>query len=248
MQYLIGSVIGLSSIFSVLAATPAKVDIYTEHFPPYQIEQKNGSITGLATDIVRLIMWEAELGYQIYMVPWTRAKAFSEKSPYSLLYSIARTEQREENHVWIAPLCQLKIAFYKRADIANEQAWEIWRIKQYVVAVAADQLSENYLKAHGFVADKNILSITNLDRAGELLERGRIDFIFGAESFVDQMAARMGVTEQWDKVLDIPELSKTLYLTANSNAPTEYINRLRAAAERVQMQRKKVDVGCHIDE
>lgn len=248
MQYIIGSVIGIFSVFSALAAAPTKVDIYTEHFPPYQIEQKNGTITGLATDIVRLIMWEAELSYQIYMLPWTRAKAFSKKSPYSLLYSIARTEEREANHIWIAPLCELKVAFYKRADIADQQVWEIWKIKQHVVAVAADQLSENYLKAQGFVADKNMLSVTSFSRAGELLERGRIDFIFGAENFVDRMAARMGLVEQWDKVLEVPELSKTLYLTANPSAPPEYINRLRTAAERVQMQRKKVDVGCPIDE
>ncbi|PCK33198.1 substrate-binding periplasmic protein [Pseudoalteromonas piscicida] len=246
MRYIIGSVIGIFTIFNVLAKTPTKIDIYTEHFPPYQVEHKNGIIGGFASEIVRLIMWEAELSYQIYMLPWARAKSFAARSPYALLYSIARTEQREANHVWIAPLCELKVAFYKRANITPQQDWQIWKIKQHVVAVAADQLSESYLLEQGFVADKNMVSVSSFSRAGELLEKGRIDFIFGAETFVDRMAARMGVAEQWNKVLEIPELSKTLYLTANPSAPEEYITRLKAAANRVLEKRHMVEVGCQV--
>ncbi|MDW7550142.1 substrate-binding periplasmic protein [Pseudoalteromonas peptidolytica] len=246
MQYFIGSVIAIFSAFYTHAGIPKKIDIYTEHFPPYQVKQKNGAIGGFASEIVRLIMWEADLGYQIYMLPWARAKSYASKSPYALLYSLAKTSDREANYTWIAPLCELNVAFYKRADVNTHSQWSIEKIKQHVVAVGADQLSENYLKQRGFNPDNNLVSVSSFNRAGGLLEKGRIDFIFGAENFVERMATRMGARAQWDKVLEVPDLSKTLYLTARKNAPEAYVQKLKKAAAQVLEKRHMTDVGCQV--
>ena len=241
MRYFMGCVIGILSVFSAFAALPSKVDIYTEHFPPYQTKQQNGTIAGYATDIVRLIMWEAQLNYQIFMLPWSRAQRFAEQSRYALLYSLARTEAREQSYIWLTPLCEMHIAFFIRPELdLEEQDWHLNKIKRHTVAVAANQPSEQFLLERGFEPDDNLLSVSSLSQAGELMQRQRIDFIFGAQRFVEQLASSMGVSHSWRKVLVAPTLSKTLYLTAHPSAPEDYVKHLRQAAQRVLPQQENL--------
>lgn len=246
MRYFIGCVIGILSVLSVCSAMPSQIEVYTEHFPPYQTKQQNGVIAGHATELVRLIMRNAKLDYQIFMLPWSRAQWFAEQSKYALLYSLARTQDREQDYIWLAPLCELHIAFFIRPELdLKGEDWHLNKIKRYMVAVAANQPSEQFLLERGFEADDNLVSVSSLSQAGELMQRQRIDFIFGAQRFVEQLAREMGISKSWRKVLVAPTLSKTLYLTAHRHAPLDYIQLLQQAAQHTLKQQQNKELQCN---
>ncbi|WP_440055535.1 substrate-binding periplasmic protein [Pseudoalteromonas sp. T1lg65] len=245
MRYLIWGIIGIMMSFPTKATFPSSIGIYTEFFPPYQVEKNNGLITGFNTNLVRQIMWEADINYKIYMLPWHRAFEFSKQSPYDLLYSVARTAGREHQFQWIAPLCSLSTSFYHNGRTPLPSKITLDSLKDYVIAVPANQPSTAYLKNKGFIEDKNLIIVNSLTQGGGLMEKGRIDFIFGAESFIESMAKRLGMQQQWQKVFEVNELSKQLYLTANLDAPKDYVEKLKAAAEKQRKLSRNQPSRCH---
>ncbi|OHU88004.1 MULTISPECIES: substrate-binding periplasmic protein [Pseudoalteromonas] len=233
MKSLSWAVLGMiSACYS--AFSQEKIDIYTEHFPPYQFLTERGEVAGGATTMVRLLMAQAQIDYQIHVLPWFRAVQQTHESNTALLYSLARSSEREQHYQWIMPLCELKVGFYQRAgSVTPKPHYSLNNLKHYIVGVGAGQPSEEYLKNEGF-KKSNLVSLSSLNQAGGLLEKGRIDFLFGAQSFVEQMAHVMGTEQSWELVLEVPKLSAQLYLAANKNAPKKYVKKLIEAAQTVQ--------------
>ena len=89
----------------------APVHLVTEVFPPYQ-QQSGDELHGWSVDIVRQIMQAAELPYQIDVMPWARAYKTAHSIPDTLIFSLLRTEERENEFAWVAPLCPMRISFY----------------------------------------------------------------------------------------------------------------------------------------
>ncbi|NOU49302.1 transporter substrate-binding domain-containing protein [Pseudoalteromonas sp. JBTF-M23] len=242
MKSLIWALLGIASISNSVSAQ-GKIDIYTEHFPPYQYQGNGGEIDGHATMMVRALMVRTNFDYQIYMLPWHRAKQQFEASPSALIYSIARTAKRERHYHWLMPLCDLKVGFYKRVD--NEQwhtQFSLDSIKNYVVGVGVAQPSLQYLESHGFKKSR-LVTLSSLNQAGGLLEKGRIDFLFGAQSFVEQMSEAMGTQGKWKLVLEVPELTARLYLAAHVDAPSKMLTRLASAA--TEINQLNTASACH---
>ncbi|MBD1584882.1 substrate-binding periplasmic protein [Pseudoalteromonas sp. S16_S37] len=244
MKSLIWAVLGIASISNSVLAQ-GEIDIYTEHFPPYQYLGRDGKIDGYATMMVRTLMTYTNFDYQIYMLPWHRAKQQFEESPSALIYSIARTEQRERQYHWLMPLCDLKVGFYKRLDDGQWQTqFSLDNIKNYVVGVGVAQPSLQYLESHGFKKSR-LVTLSSLNQAGGLLEKGRIDFLFGAQSFVEQMSEAMGTQGKWELVLDIPELTARLYLAAHVDAPSKMLSQLAEAVSEVDKLKLNTATACH---
>ncbi|WP_172971586.1 substrate-binding periplasmic protein [Pseudoalteromonas sp. A25] len=221
------------------------VDIYTEHFPPYQYRDVDGVVVGHATAMVRALMAKAKLDYKIYLLPWHRAKQQFEGSQGALIYSIARTVEREGLYHWLMPLCDLNVGFYKRVEnTQNIASYSLDNLKQYVVGVGVAQPSLEFLRAQGFEDDK-LVTLSSLNQAGGLLEKGRIDYLFGAQSFVEQMSRAMGTQNKWELVLDVPELSAKLYLAAHKNTPKNMLHKLTSAKEKLGEAKQNDKKACH---
>ncbi|CAM3985932.1 substrate-binding periplasmic protein [Pseudoalteromonas byunsanensis] len=227
------------------AYVPDKIDIYTEHFPPYQFLGDRGEVVGRATMMVKLLMVQAQIDYQIHVLPWYRAVQQANESNTALLYSLARSTEREQHYQWIMPLCELKVGFYQRSgSVKPVPHYSLNNLKHYIIGVGTGQPSEQFLQSEGF--DKsNLVSLSNLNQAGGLLEKGRIDFLFGAQSFVEQMAQAMGTEHTWKMVLNVPKLSAQLYLAAHKNAPKSYVEKLKEAAQNVQSAHLNRITTCH---
>ncbi|WP_105168373.1 substrate-binding periplasmic protein [Pseudoalteromonas sp. T1lg23B] len=233
MKSLIWAVLGMISAYCG-AFVPDKIDIYTEHFPPYQFLGERGEVVGRATAMVQLLMAQTQIDYQIHVLPWYRAVQQAHESNTALLYSLARSTDREKHYQWIMPLCELKVGFYQRSgNVTPAPHYSLNNLKHYIVGVGTGQPSEQYLQNEGF-KKSNLVSLSSLNQAGGLLEKGRIDFLFGAQSFVEQMAQAMGTEHKWKLVLSVPTLSAQLYLAAHKNAPKSYVKKLKEAAQAVQ--------------
>lgn len=205
----------------------APVQIYTEEFAPFQFSNKEGDIAGLATDIVVKIFMQANVPFAIQIYPWIRAMQIVEKTSDSFLYSLARTPERENKFIWIAPLCHLEVSFYRLKSRSDIEIKRLDDAKPYVTAVAAGQLSETYLINHGFNTKKNLVVVASHKQSAGMLPKDRIDLIFGANAFIENVQHVFQMDELWQKVYTEPKLSKTMYLAANLTTSTALIERLR---------------------
>ncbi|CAH9067895.1 hypothetical protein PSECIP111951_03932 [Pseudoalteromonas holothuriae] len=243
MRSLIRALLGIASV-GMSALAYSQIDIYTEHFPPYQYEDTEGEMSGRATLMVRALMAQAQLEYQIYMLPWHRAKQQFEHTPNALIYSIARTKIREHQYHWVMPLCELKIGFYKRVDgMVELPHYTADILKHYVIGVAAGQPSLQYLKEESF-EENNLVKLNSLNQAGGMLEKGRVDFLFGAQNFVEQMAMTMGTEDKWELVLEVPKLTARLYLAAQKETNKTLLAKLMLAAIDINKLKLNTTSAC----
>ncbi|MFC0116378.1 substrate-binding periplasmic protein [Pseudoalteromonas xiamenensis] len=218
---------------SATADVKQRLDIYTEEFPPYQTLISPGKVGGVATAMVKEILEEAQLPYQIHLLPWFRSTTNVAKYENSLIYSLARTQEREPSFHWIAPLCSIDVAFYRLTDRDDIVIKTLEDAKKYVVAVAAGQPSESYLLAKGFTLDKNLVVLASHEQGAGMLEKGRIDLLFGAEQFFEGVVTMLQLEGHWQSILKVDELSRRTYLAANINSDPTLIAKLESAYERL---------------
>lgn len=216
------------------ATTPPRVDIYTEEFPPYQTLIAPGKVGGIATNIVEEVMTAAKLPYRIHLLPWFRSTTNVTKYKNSLIYSLARTEERESKFYWIVPLCSIDVSFYRLSERDNVIVNSLEDAKQYVVAVAAGQPSEAFLLHHGFTLDKNLVVLASHEQGAGMLEKGRIDLLFGAEQFFKGVVANLKLEGHWQSIYKVEELSRRTYLAASIESDKDFIAQIEQSYKSIE--------------
>jgi len=196
---MISVLVAMSVGSSCFAASNFK--IMTEEYPPFSYTEK-GKITGLSTEIVVELASRIGHSTDIKSVPWARGYGLVQKKENMILYSMVRSESRENLFKWVGPLAPLNYVFFakKGNDIkldSLEDAKGIGRIGTY-----KDDAAEIYLKANGFTnIDSVVQDKLNLPK----LLSGRIDLWAAGEVQGIQYAKDKGVEDQIEKVLVINE-------------------------------------------
>lgn len=158
------------------AAQEPVVRIVSEHFPPFSYEE-GGAVRGASTEVVRAVMDKAGLRYTIEIVPWTRAFDAARHERNTFIYSVARTEGRESQLLWVGKICARRLALYclkERTDLLGRPLAEL---KASTIAVIQGDASADLLLKLGF-GDRNlhVLRDAGMDLTPNHVLEGRSDF------------------------------------------------------------------------
>ena len=100
----------LTVLLLFLAAVPAwaqSLRIITENSPPLNYTEdgaETGKLIGQAVEIVREIQKRLQDTTAIEVMPWARGYALIQAKPNVMLFSMARTEDREGLFQWVGPV------------------------------------------------------------------------------------------------------------------------------------------------
>jgi polar amino acid transport system substrate-binding protein len=87
----------------LLLASPLagqNLKIVGSEYPPYSYLE-NGRATGLCADIVRALLDDLQLQQEITIAPWARSYKTALEEPNVLLFTVARTVERESLFHWV---------------------------------------------------------------------------------------------------------------------------------------------------
>ena len=132
---------------------------------------------GASTDVVRAVMDEAGLRYTIEVLPWTRAFDAARHERNTFIYSVARTQDREGQLLWVGKICERRLALYclkERTDLLGHALAEL---PASTFAVIQGDASADLLRKLG-VGDRNlhVLRDAGSDLAANQVLEGRSDF------------------------------------------------------------------------
>lgn len=96
---------------AMVKTTPLR--LLTEDYPPITF-QKDGEVTGLATDIVREILSREGTEGKIELLAWDEAYDTALKEPNVVLFSTTRTAKREKLFHWLGPIGSYNDALYAK--------------------------------------------------------------------------------------------------------------------------------------
>lgn len=87
----------------------------TEALPPLNYEQ-DGRVVGFSSELLDLMAKESDIAIHKQLLPWPRAYDMVTRQPNTLIYSLARTPEREAQFQWVGPISPRRIVLYRHAD------------------------------------------------------------------------------------------------------------------------------------
>ena len=154
-----------------------------------------------------------------------------ERSSRALIYSIAKTPQRENRFHWIAPVARFDLSILtlaKRDDIQLDSQLDLHGLS---AAAQRGDIAESWLVTKGLVEGRDLLVCADILCSWQQLKLGTVDIIIEDPKLIKTTAELAGLQAGDIKVVQsIPALSVVAYLAANGNMEPETVQRLQDAA------------------
>lgn len=179
MAYLLLAVLlVLSAVQQSMAANTVRLDqlqYYTENYYPYNY-QKGDTVKGFSADLLRLVLKSsgAQEEPHIHLQPWASSFRMVQTKPGSVLFSVARTPEREEHFHWACPIDEVRFVLVGRRA-SGVVVNSLWDLQKYTIGTITDDVADKLLKSMGLAL--NIESATSIDHNFTRLDNGRIDLL-----------------------------------------------------------------------
>lgn len=206
------------------------LNFVTEEFPPFNYIE-NGTASGLMVDMITSISRKA--GYElprasITFLPWSDAYQTALKDPGTVIFSIAKTPEREELFSWVGPVISSDIALYssRSRNITIDTPDEL---TNYTIGAVIDDVALDYLVDAGVQKDA---VVTGKDPHTLLtyLDDGTIDlFAYGdiaAEYHIRNITGKSGFYKIVTRIGTYP-----VYIGFNRGTSPDVVNAFRMAFE-----------------
>ncbi|WP_168188115.1 ABC transporter substrate-binding protein [Hahella sp. CCB-MM4] len=215
-------------------AQSEQLDIYTENYPPYNF-LVNDQLTGFSTEIVREILYRIHLpNKEISVLPWARAYNYLKNRDNVMLFTTARTAQRQYLFKWVGPIASREVYLYKLKKSAKVVVDSFEDAKKYMTTAVRDSATANQLMAMGFREGKNLELIHNEDLSFA-------KFIYGRAQLINKVPMAMAMElKKYDMTMDqviplIPLDTGTFYYLAFSlGTDDEIIREWQAALDEMK--------------
>ncbi|MDD2649840.1 MAG: ABC transporter substrate-binding protein [Candidatus Cloacimonadales bacterium] len=222
-------ILALISIISVVTLS-AQLTIYCEDDPPYQIINKDGSLSGLTVEVCMEIQKRVGNTDKIQVVPWARGLNEINTKPNTILFSMSRTAERNPLYKWVGPVKESVYALYVKADskISINDIEEAKKLKG--IGVYNQDIRDQYLTSQGFT---NLERVTDKNVNIKKVMTGRL------EAFADsEESYRANTVEAGYKESDVKQLfvfMKTqLYIAMSKETPDETVTKWNGALEEMK--------------
>lgn len=229
-------------LFACMAvACRAAEDIvaYTEDFPPYNFLDGEGRPAGFSVELLAVLMKEAGLGYRIELVPWARAVQSVRRTPDSLLFTTARTPEREGWFDWVGPFAARRtvlVGLHGGIQPANLDA-----VRRQRVAVINGDAGMEFLLSNGFAIGLNVLPVSRRNDLPRFLFSGQADFVAANPAMLRAVAARAGFQAGLlEDRITLVEMPAGFYFALSKQTRPALRERIEAAFKRLR-ERGEID-------
>jgi len=124
--FILTVMLNFSNVFAL------ELQIVSDPFPPLGYESKDGEIVGLTVNVIRALLEETEIKGKFGMLPWARAYHIAKTQENILIYSLVKTEERQNIFKLVGPFLHEKAYLYKlkkRKDIQLDSLDDIRKYK-----------------------------------------------------------------------------------------------------------------------
>ncbi|MCF2863847.1 transporter substrate-binding domain-containing protein [Pseudoalteromonas sp. CNAT2-18] len=173
--------IAMSLSFSLVAQP--QLQLYTEHWPPYNYLNEQGQVVGRATQAVRGALEAANIDADIHLTTWARAYNLAKTRANHGIFAIYKTAQRHQLFHWFCPISAPTPMFiYKRSDDQRIKVHSLADVKQYTLAVSRDGWTHQHLRQQGFSDERHLDVAASIEVSMTKFLAGRLDLILNTEA------------------------------------------------------------------
>lgn len=221
-------------ILTLLCIPPAyaaegSLNILTEEWEPITFEE-NGKAQGFAVDVVEAIQNRIKNETYIQVVPWTRGYHEVQNRPNVVLFTVARSKEREKLFTLLGPIASCDATFYG-LEKRNLKIRTIEDAKK-LIAIAASENTyfAEILDNAGF---ENVVLTKNPQQEARLLAAGRVDLITNDPLAIMTAFKKIGRSDL--KIKKYLTLEKgQLYIAFSKGTPYTVIEQWKRGLEEIK--------------
>jgi polar amino acid transport system substrate-binding protein len=217
-------------------AAQEPIRVVTEEMPPYNMTQ-DGKLTGLSTEVVQAVFKEVGIPANIQSMPWARAYDIALNTENVLIYSIARTTQREHLFKWVGMVAPMTWYLYARPD-SGITLEDLDDARRYQIATVKEDAGEQYLLSKNFSVGKNLQSNNKYAYNYEKLKLGRVDLWISVELTANYLIRQAGddPAEMAAPVLKLPDLGEGqgLHMAFSPQTSDAVVERFRKGLQTIR--------------
>jgi len=200
-----------------------KIQVVGEIWEPYQYPDASDNPKGFAVELVNKLLEKANFKPQkVEFYPWVRAYKKALKNKNTLILSLSRIPERENQFIWIGKINSEFFEFYAlKSNTRIQAANSLEELYQYRIVVSKNSALDQYITKHNFPRVERTL---NIDEGYQLLARDRVDLMFKAPSAIEPELEFMGYSENDLKTIFTPQDSKNDFYLALSQGSSPVIS------------------------
>ncbi len=178
----------------------ARLQIYTEDFPPYNYLDASGKVTGKSTLVVRELLSRLNQSAGITLGPLSDGYSHLLTGPNVAMYSLGRTPERESKFKWVGPIGEWELTLYAAAssplassfkNAADGAAKMELARKASGICVVKDDVRHQYLLAQNFT---NTDAVITDDICAQKLASGADALWFGSSTSFEKIVSGAGLS------------------------------------------------------
>ncbi|MFJ4195393.1 substrate-binding periplasmic protein [Pseudomonas sp. NPDC089534] len=162
-------------LLSLLALTAhaAELRLLTDNHPPLHFQQGD-RLVGFGVDVVQALAEQTGDHIHLQQVPLLRALRMASDSPDTGVFTVLRTDERDDRYQWVGPLVEVETALYAHENLQTpirslREADHLGRI-----TVPRKWLAYSYLQKQDL---NNLYGVETPEQMMRLFSLGRTDFV-----------------------------------------------------------------------
>jgi len=217
-----------------VAPKNSAIRVVTEYLAPYQVKNADGSLGGMATEIMHSLFAQLNEDANVHVMPWARAYAMAKKNKNTLIYSIAHTPLRSEQFQWVGKIMEERLYFWSLKSKFIDPIDDIEQLKDFKVAASRYSNVAQYLIDNKFY---NIHQLIKEDQNMMMLYKNRVDLIVATKLTLKNRALRLGLNfDDIHPIIEVNELNNDLCFAFSLNTDSVVVARYQNAYRQLQQK------------
>ncbi|WGV98735.1 transporter substrate-binding domain-containing protein [Vibrio sp. YMD68] len=165
----------------------------TEEYPPANFIL-DGQLTGYSVDLLRAAakaVGEDIGSNHIVLQSWSDAYRTALTTPNTAVFSMTRTEHREDLFLWVGPISKVRVVVMAKRD-SNINVDKSLDMAKYRIGVVEDDIGEQLLLDLG-IPRAAMVEVKDVGILAEMLTKNRVDLIAYSEKTALWMASQSGI-------------------------------------------------------
>lgn len=207
---------------------PRSLRLVTEEYPPLNMTDDKGKVTGAATELLRVAANKADIALQIKLLPWKRAYHDALEEKEVCIYSTWRTAAREDLFIWVGPLANDGWSFFAPRD-KNIRVSSLEDTFRYRIGGVDGWAFTQYLQQqeHPYLDLTSIEDETNARK----LRAGRID-LWATGRISGRQIIKQTKTQDIQEIYTVREIG--LWLACNTDTDPKIIDDMQNALDQFE--------------
>ena len=227
------------------AATLNDIEFITEAYPPYNFEE-NGQVQGITVEI--LLETSKEAGQpikrsQMKLRPWARGYRQALSGPMVMLFSMSRTQEREDKFQWVGPILKNRVAVLAKKS-SGIKITSSDDLKKYSIGAVLDDVGEQMVKALGNT--NNVQTSAKPAAVAKKLNSGRIQLWAYDETVAKSVIKSAGLNDNdFEAVYTLKETAS--FYALSKDVPKPLIELLQTALDRLKARNGGADYDALVN-